>query len=76
MDLTIAEAESLPKTEYKMFEHTESAKRFLAVDEYSVPASISKYVNFITPTVQHLTATRHSSQRSLLGSQRLLKCKS
>jgi tripeptidyl-peptidase I len=59
MDLTIAEAESLLKTEYKMFEHTESAKRSLAVDEYSVPASISKHINFITPTVQHLTATRH-----------------
>ncbi|PMD53985.1 uncharacterized protein K444DRAFT_699624 [Hyaloscypha bicolor E] len=59
MDLTIAEAESLLKTEYKMYEHTESAKRSLAVDEYSVPASISKHINFITPTVQHLTATRH-----------------
>jgi tripeptidyl-peptidase I len=59
MDLTIAEAESLLKTEYKMYEHTESAKRSLAVDEYSVPASISKHINFITPTVQHLAATRH-----------------
>ncbi|KAE9370890.1 subtilisin-like protein [Stipitochalara longipes BDJ] len=59
MDLTIAEAESLLKTEYKMFEHTETAKRSLAVDEYSIPAHVSRHVDFITPTVQHLTATKH-----------------
>ncbi|KAN0106002.1 subtilisin-like protein [Hyaloscypha variabilis] len=58
MDLTIAEAESLLKTEYKMFKHTETSKRSLAVDEYSIPAHVSKHVDFITPTVQHLTATR------------------
>jgi tripeptidyl-peptidase-1 len=64
MDLTIAEAESLLKTEYNMFEHTETAKRSLAVDEYSVPAHVSRHVDFITPTVQHLTATKHFKQAS------------
>jgi tripeptidyl-peptidase-1 len=66
MDLTIAEAESLLKTEYKMFEHTETSKRSLAVEEYSIPARL---FNILLPR-------DNSSHRSLLGSQRLLRCKS
>lgn len=51
MNVTVEEAESLLKTEYKIYVHAETAKRSLAVNKYSVPAAIKRHIDFIIPTV-------------------------
>jgi tripeptidyl-peptidase-1 len=59
MNLTVAEAETLLKTEYRVFEHKETAKRALAVEEYSVPAHIQRHIDYITPTLEPTTLTKN-----------------
>ena len=49
-DVTIKQAEELLKTTYHKYEH-ESGKPHIGCEDYSVPAEISKHVDFITPTV-------------------------
>ena len=49
-DATVAEAESLLKTEYHVYEH-ESGKPHVACSEYHVPEHVRHHVDFITPTV-------------------------
>jgi tripeptidyl-peptidase-1 len=63
MNLTIAEAESLLKTQYNVFEHSETSKRSLAVDEYSVPEHVRRHIDYISPTVQPLTMIKHIIQK-------------
>jgi tripeptidyl-peptidase I len=55
IDLTIYEAESLLKTEYKVFEHGVTGKRALACDMYSVPSDLRQHIDFITPTISPLS---------------------
>lgn len=56
VNLTVAEAESLLKTEYKVYAHSDSGVERLACDEYSVPHHLREHIDFITPTV-HMDAT-------------------
>ncbi|MCJ1352337.1 MAG: hypothetical protein MMC33_002321 [Icmadophila ericetorum] len=56
-DATVEEAESLLKTEYKMYKH-ETGKPHVACTEYHVPEHIRAHVDFITPTV-HFDARIH-----------------
>jgi hypothetical protein len=58
MNLTIAEAENLLKTEYRVFEHKETARRALAVEEYSVPGHVKRHIDYITPTLQGTELTK------------------
>jgi tripeptidyl-peptidase-1 len=58
MNLTIAEAENLLKTEYRVFEHKETSKRALAVEEYSVPQHVQQHIDYITPTLESTTITK------------------
>lgn len=51
MNVSVVEAESLLKTEYKLYDHVDTKKRSLAVEEYSVPAAIKRHIDFISPTV-------------------------
>ena len=50
LDVTVAEAEALLKTEYWAYEH-ESGVPQIACQAYHVPEHISKHVDFITPTI-------------------------
>jgi tripeptidyl-peptidase-1 len=50
-NLTVAEAEQLLKTKYYVYEHG-NGQRHYATEEYSVPATIQPYIDFIVPTVQ------------------------
>lgn len=49
-NVTIKKAEQLLRTNYFNFEHA-NGKSHIACDEYSVPESVQKHVDFITPTV-------------------------
>jgi tripeptidyl-peptidase I len=50
-DATAQEVENLLKTKYHLYERSETGDIQAACDEYSVPATIQKYIDFITPTV-------------------------
>jgi tripeptidyl-peptidase-1 len=54
---TIIEAETLLKTEYKVYEHKTTGKRSLAVDEYSLPLAVRDHIEFVTPTVRFAELT-------------------
>lgn len=54
-DLTVEEAESLLRTEYKIYAHKDSGNERVACDEYSVPSHLKQHIDFITPTV-HMDA--------------------
>ncbi|RDI89307.1 hypothetical protein Vi05172_g412 [Venturia inaequalis] len=65
-DATISEAERLFKTEYYIFEHTQTRTPHIACHEYHLPAHISNLVDFVTPSVhfdakvgQHEDPKRH-----------------
>jgi tripeptidyl-peptidase-1 len=69
-EATIAEAEYLLKTEYKIYESKDGlSKRSLATDEYSVPLAIRDHIDFITPTVQFdaVFSKRNAKKQALPG---------
>lgn len=47
---TAAEAESLLKTEYHLYQH-EEGHRHIACHEYSIPGHLTDHIDFVTPTV-------------------------
>lgn len=47
---TVGEAESLLRTEYKIYTNLETGKDHLACEDYSVPPHIQEHIDFITPT--------------------------
>ena len=49
-DATIAEVESLLRTEYKVYEHA-SGQHHVACEDYSVPQDVSEHIDLIMPTV-------------------------
>lgn len=49
-DATVAEAESLLKTEYHLYKH-ETGKPHVACSSYNIPKHVMPHVDFITPTV-------------------------
>jgi tripeptidyl-peptidase-1 len=49
-DVTVAQAEDLLKTTYYEYEHS-TGKSHVACEDYSIPESLSKHIDFITPTV-------------------------
>ncbi|KAL8986875.1 MAG: hypothetical protein Q9177_003869 [Variospora cf. flavescens] len=49
-DATVAEAESLLKTEYHLYKHS-TGKPHVACSSYHIPNHIRSHVDFITPTV-------------------------
>jgi tripeptidyl-peptidase-1 len=65
IDLTIYEAESLLKTEYKVFEHGVTGKRALACDMYSVPSDLRQHIDFITPTISPLSLQARRAKRGV-----------
>lgn len=50
-NITVAEAESLLKTKYDIYENVETGKDHLACESYSVPSHIREHIDFITPTI-------------------------
>lgn len=50
-DATVAEAEELLKTKYKLYTHELTGKPHVACEEYHIPGHVSRHVDFITPTV-------------------------
>lgn len=67
VNLTISEAERLLKTQYQVYEHQKIGKRSLACREYSVPATLQKHIDFITPT------THFKPERTMSRKQRSVK---
>ncbi len=66
-DATVAEAESLLKTEFYLHKHT-SGKPHVGCDDYSIPESVQPHVDFITPTVHFDTKipqSRHVERRDI-----------
>ncbi|RDW73577.1 hypothetical protein BP6252_07484 [Coleophoma cylindrospora] len=70
VNVTVAEAETLLKTEYKLYNHVHTRKRSLAVEQYSVPAAIKRHIDFISPTIlssstlKRMNSKRHGSVES------------
>ena len=50
-DATVEEAETLLKTKYYTYSHTDTGTPQVACEEYHLPSHIVKHVDFITPTV-------------------------
>ncbi len=50
LNASIAEVESLLKTEYKIYEHS-TGQKHIACDDYSVPEEISQHIDLIMPTI-------------------------
>ena len=48
---TVQEAEILLHTKYYVYERSETGEVYAACEEYSVPMSIRKYIDFMMPTV-------------------------
>jgi tripeptidyl-peptidase I len=61
-EASVAEIERLLKTEYYVYEHSESGKGHVACEEYSVPAHITEHINIITPTL-HFDVKPHMKKR-------------
>lgn len=49
-DATVAEAESLLKTEYHLYKHS-TGKPHVACSSYHIPKHVTRHIDFITPTV-------------------------
>ena len=63
-EASVAEIERLLKTEYYVYEHSESGKGHVACEEYSVPAHITEHINIITPTL-HFDVKPHMKKRDV-----------
>ena len=61
---TIAEAERLLQTKYKVYEHS-SGQLHIACDDYSVPADVQKHIDFIMPTVHFDTKIVANPDRTI-----------
>lgn len=61
-NVTVAEAESLLKTSYYEYAHT-SGTAHVACEEYSLPESVRKHIDFITPTVHFDAKVDQPKQR-------------
>jgi tripeptidyl-peptidase-1 len=59
-DTDVATAEQLFKTQYHVYEHTDSGKTSIACDEYHLPSHLTSHVDFIKPGIKlmHGKATR------------------
>ena len=68
-DATVEEAESLLKTEYKVYKH-ESGKPHVACTEYHLPEHIRHHVDFVTPTV-HFDAKVFNPEENKLKRRKL-----
>lgn len=51
-DATVAEAEDLLYTNYYWWEHAATSSQNIAAEEYHIPASIQKHIDYITPSVR------------------------
>ena len=51
LDVTVAEAENLLKTEYYLHRHSLTGKPHVGCSDYSIPDYVQPHVDFITPTV-------------------------
>ncbi|KAK3680269.1 hypothetical protein LTR78_000647 [Recurvomyces mirabilis] len=51
-DATVDEAENLLKTQYHTYKDKATGGYRIACDEYSLPSSVRKHVDFIMPTIQ------------------------
>jgi tripeptidyl-peptidase I len=71
LDVTVAEAESLLKTDYKVYNHKQTGKRSLACDEYSVPAVVQRHIDYITPTVHSSLAEANAVSQINVASSRM-----
>jgi tripeptidyl-peptidase-1 len=64
VNVTVNEAEQLLRTEYHIFERTDTGTVHIACNEYSVPRDIQQHIDFITPTIG-FTATAKKIRRSV-----------
>ncbi|KAF2807064.1 subtilisin-like protein [Mytilinidion resinicola] len=65
-DMSIADIERLLKTEFFVYEHTESGKPHVACEEYSVPAHLREHIDIITPTL-HFDSKPKAASKKLYG---------
>jgi tripeptidyl-peptidase I len=63
MNLTIEEAQSLLKTEYREYEHLATSKQSVGCEEYSIPADLRRHIDYVTPTVNTAVISKRSSTR-------------
>lgn len=61
-DASIAEVESLLRTEYKIYTHA-SGQDHIACEDYSVPQEVSEHVDLIMPTVHFDTKIVHNPEQ-------------
>ncbi|GIJ91954.1 tripeptidyl-peptidase sed1 [Aspergillus pseudoviridinutans] len=69
-DASVAEAERLLSTEYRMYAHEGSGKSHIACREYHVPQSVQRHIDYITPGIKLLEVegvkrARSTEKRSL-----------
>jgi tripeptidyl-peptidase I len=50
-DATVEELESLLSTEYHVYEHSDTEDLHIGCEEYHVPLSIQRHLDFVSPTV-------------------------
>jgi tripeptidyl-peptidase I len=50
-NVTVAEAEKMLKTQYYAYGHDQTGTPHVACDDYSLPETISRHIDIITPTV-------------------------
>jgi tripeptidyl-peptidase-1 len=62
-DATVEEAESLLRTEYKVYTNVETGKDHLACEDYSLPPHIQEHIDFITPTVHFDAIVKTKTKR-------------
>ncbi len=60
VQLTISEAEKLLKTEYMVVQNTDTNRKSLACEDYSVPQDLQEHIDLITPTVKSIPMKRVS----------------
>ncbi|PBP19131.1 hypothetical protein BUE80_DR010064 [Diplocarpon rosae] len=62
-NVPISEAESLLKTKYHQYTHLQNGQAHVACEEYSIPESLQKHIDFVTPTVHFDTKIEPRKKR-------------
>jgi tripeptidyl-peptidase-1 len=70
VNITVAEAESLLLTKYRVYTNERTGDDHLACDEYSIPNHVKEHVDFITPTIQFDAIVKSKPKRREDGLQR------
>lgn len=66
-NVTVAEAETLLRTEYHSYEHSSSGSTHIGCEHYSIPEAIQHHIDFVTPTVHLAASIGQSTQNYALN---------